>query len=263
MNRPAKVTDAGDSRRYRTEIPNVIFTLGLSPFELTLYIHLKRTAGEQGECWKSTTTLAKETGMSSGMVSKAKDSLAAGRAELGGKALIHVREEGNPHGGKARHLITLTDVWPDNIRRFSSSQDELASSQDEVASSPHELASSPGEIKKEHIKKEPNKKQKALSSSNGSTVVLEVFSYWQQALDKPKALLTSERERAIQARLREGYSPDTIKQAIDGCRASPFHRGQNDRGQPYDDLTLICRSGSKLESFVNLGSVKQERPAVI
>jgi hypothetical protein len=257
------VTDAGDGRRYRTEIPNVVFTLGLSPFELTLYLHLKRTAGDSGECWKSTATLAKETGMSAGMVSKAKDALTIPRVELGKKPLIKVKEEENPHGGKARHVITLTDIWPDNIKRFASSQDEVASSPGELASSYSEVASSPHELKKEHKKKEPKEETKALSSTNGSTDVQVIFSYWQQALNHPHARLTPERERVIRARLREGYTPDVIKKAIDGCRASPFHRGQNERGQPYDDLTLICRNGSKLESFLNIGKVEIERPVVI
>jgi hypothetical protein len=257
------VTDAGDGRRYRTEIPNVVFTLGLSPFELTLYLHLKRTAGDSGECWKSTATLAKETSMSAGMVSKAKDALTAPRIELGKKPLIKVKEEENPHGGKARHIITLTDIWPDNIKRFSSSQGEVASSPDELASSYSEVASSPHELKKEPKKKEPKEETKALSSANGSTPILEVFSYWQSALNHPQAKLTPERERVIRARLKEGYTLDVIKQAIDGCRASPFHRGQNERAQAYDDLTLICRSGSKLESFLGVGSAKRERPMVL
>jgi hypothetical protein len=241
----------------------VVFTLGLSPFELTLYLHLKRTAGEQGECWKSTATLAKETGMSAGMVSKAKDALTTARIELAGKSLIHVKEEENPHGGKARHVITLTDIWPDNIKRFASSPHELASSQDEVASSYSEVTSSPHEIKKEPSRKEPKKKETTLSSPNGSTAVQEVFSYWQESLEHPQARLTPERERVIRARLREGYTVEVIKKAIDGCRASPFHRGQNERGQAYDDLTLICRNGSKLESFVSVGTIKRERPPVL
>ena len=254
-----KTVDAGDGRKYRTEIPNVVFTLGLTPFELTLYLHLKRTAGDSGQCWKSTATLAKETGMSTGMVSKAKDSLTLARVELGKKALIQVKEEENPHGGKARHIITLIDIWPDNFKRFASSQDEVANSPHELASPQDEVASSPHEIKKEPKKKEPKEETKTLSSPTSSTVVHAVFSYWQEALNHPQARLTPEREKAIRARLKEGYTFDQITQAIDGCRASPFHRGQNERSQAYDDLTLICRNGSKLESFINVAATPKKK----
>jgi hypothetical protein len=155
-----KATDDGAARRYYTEIPNLVLTLGLSPFELALYVHLKRTAGDDGRCWKSTPTLAKETGMSAGMITKAKEGLIKARSELGGRALIVVTEEANPHGGRARHVVTLADVWPENVARFAkpSSQDELASSPHELANSHHELASSPHEIKKNSGEEEPKRK---------------------------------------------------------------------------------------------------------
>lgn len=156
-----RVVDRGDPKKYRTEIPNIVLTLGLSPYELTLYVHLKRTAGADGVCWKSTATLARETGMSSGMVSKAKLSLQRRFRELK-RPLITVAEEANKKGGKPNHAITITDIWPQNMAHFSSSPDEVvaepnspherSSSQGEVVSSPHEVTSSPGEIRKEPVK---------------------------------------------------------------------------------------------------------------
>jgi hypothetical protein len=143
----ARTIDLGDSRKYRTEIPNLVFTLGLSPFELALYVHLKKTAGAEGACWKSTQTLSEETGMSAGMVSKAKDGLEESRKALGGKALINVSEEPNRGGGRPRHVITITDIWPENFAANArpSSPHEVASSSGEVASSPHELKKEPRE----------------------------------------------------------------------------------------------------------------------
>jgi hypothetical protein len=47
-----KARDAGDLRKYRTEIPNLVLELGLSPYALALYVHLKRTAGQDGACYK-------------------------------------------------------------------------------------------------------------------------------------------------------------------------------------------------------------------
>ena len=188
-----QVRDEGDLHRYRTEIPNIVFRLGLTPYELTLYAHLKQAAGDNGQCWKSTRTLARETGMSAGAICKAKDGLAASRSELSSKSLIVVRDESGSHGGRPRHSISLSDLWPENMamrgkvnrddpgpqsgpqagpqtviphgspsspHELASSPHELASSPHELASSPHELASSPGELKKElFIKKERSEEE--------------------------------------------------------------------------------------------------------
>jgi hypothetical protein len=129
-----------------------VLTLGLTPYELTLYVHLKRTAGVDGTCWKSTATLARETGMSSGMVSKAKAVLQKVINPLN-RPLITVSDEVNQKGGKPNHLITVTDIWPQNMAHFASSQDEVAPE----PRSPHERASSRDEVASSHseIRKEP------------------------------------------------------------------------------------------------------------
>lgn len=79
--------------------------------------------------------------------------------------------------------------------------------------------------------------------------VKRIFEHWKRTLDHPHARLTPDRVRAVRARLRDGYTERQILGAIDGCASSPFHIGENETGTRYDDLTLICRSGSKLEGF--------------
>ncbi len=85
----------------------------------------------------------------------------------------------------------------------------------------------------------------------------EIFTYWQQTCDHRIAKLIPVRKRLIAARLREGYTVDNIKEAIDGCRRSAFHQGDNPEGKIYDDLTLICRNGAKLEQFIAYNKVKR------
>lgn len=81
----------------------------------------------------------------------------------------------------------------------------------------------------------------------------EVHVHWLAVMGKRATTkLLPERREKILARLREGYTVEQLKQAIDGCRVSPFHRGGNDKRQVYDDLMLICRSGSKVEMFIGL-----------
>lgn len=74
-----------------------------------------------------------------------------------------------------------------------------------------------------------------------------LFAYWKEKLEKgPTTRLTPERRRKIQDRLKN-YSAADIRKAIDGCAASPWHR---EHAPTATELTLICRSDTKLEEFM-------------
>lgn len=76
-----------------------------------------------------------------------------------------------------------------------------------------------------------------------------VFTHWKETLKHPDARLTAKRQQRILQRLKEGYSVDDLRAAIDGCAKSAFHMGDNANGKVYDDIELICRSGEKVEQF--------------
>ena len=153
-----QVKDAGDPRKYFTQIPNMVDDMDLSFYAFRLYFHLKRVAGDEGTCWQSTTTLARACKMSPGKVSAVKD-------ELVKSGLIKIDYVDNPHGGRDFHHITILDIWTQNTSNFTyfitetatSSPDELASSLHEGATSRDELASSPHELKNNPIKNNPIK----------------------------------------------------------------------------------------------------------
>ncbi len=82
--------------------------------------------------------------------------------------------------------------------------------------------------------------------------LIRIFNHWVGSMNKSSATkFTAGRKKAIKARLKEGYSEKYIIIAITSCANSPYHMGKNDSGTVYDDLTLICRNGEKLEGFVN------------
>lgn len=91
-----------------------------------------------------------------------------------------------------------------------------------------------------------------------SELVQEVFDRWAAGEERTGGLkgprLTKGRRDKIRARLKEGYSVDQLKQAVDGYHSSPFHLGTNDRGGRYTDLTLICRSGEYVEQGIQLAA---------
>lgn len=89
-------------------------------------------------------------------------------------------------------------------------------------------------------------------------VVNDLFAYWQEQCGHGKAKPTPERRKAIERRLKDGYTADEIRAGIDGAAAQPFI---NEQGKVFDDLELICRNGSKLEDFIARATYTPQRPS--
>lgn len=105
---------------------------------------------------------------------------------------------------------------------------------------------------------EPSTKdQKILSTS-----VLEVFDYWVAVMkkDRSRVKLNDKRKRLIRSRLKEDWSVDDLKLAIDGCKASDFHQGrETGKPQVYDSIDLIMRDGSHVEKFMGYAGTTQRK----
>lgn len=99
-------------RKYFHIIPNMVGDLGLDPYTYRLYGHLKKVAGEKGECWQSAKTIAAACNMSTAQVSISKKIL----EEHG---LIIIEEIPNPHGGRPYHSITICDIWKRNYAFYA------------------------------------------------------------------------------------------------------------------------------------------------
>ncbi len=72
----------------------------------------------------------------------------------------------------------------------------------------------------------------------------EVFEYWAKVMKKPRSVFAGKRLKAVEARLRDGYSVDQLKTAIDRRSRTAF---VNDKGVVFNDLELICRDASQVE----------------
>lgn len=81
--------------------------------------------------------------------------------------------------------------------------------------------------------------------------VEEVFSAWQESTGKAKAVLDSKRKRLIENALRSHGLRDVLD-AVRGWKNSPFHRGENERGKPYNDLELVLRDAQHIEEMRDL-----------
>jgi uncharacterized phage protein (TIGR02220 family) len=86
-----------------------------------------------------------------------------------------------------------------------------------------------------------------------------VFEYWRHKTGKLKAKLSNARKSKIQARMREGYTADDLKLAIDGLAGSPWHNGENPQHRSYLDLEQITRAGTRVEKFMEMGRNTREQ----
>jgi hypothetical protein len=90
-----------------------------------------------------------------------------------------------------------------------------------------------------------------------SAIARRIFTHWQTACNHPTAKFTSDRRTKVEARLREGFTEADLIAAVDGAARAPFTNGD---GKTFDDLELICRTGSKVEDFMRRTTAG--RPAV-
>jgi hypothetical protein len=94
----------------------------------------------------------------------------------------------------------------------------------------------------------PASSQQAATASD----VEKVFNAWAATRQHPNAVkLTAERRRLISRQLKT-YPVGDLVDAVQGWQNDPFSRGDNDRGQPYNDIALILRDAGHVEKFRDL-----------
>lgn len=152
--------------------------------------------------------------------------------------------EGRSRGGHA----AKGNLVPGSRQKKSSAQPGESREPKTILSAPAETQPRPSrDPLSAHISaltassQQPTDKEKKEESA-----VAEVFGYWIEKFGlTAQTKLTEDRRRKIRARLREGFTPERLKLAIDGCAASQWHR---ENGEV--DLELICRSASKTDRFI-------------
>lgn len=112
--------DNSSLHKYRTEIPNIIFDLGLDPFAMALYLHYKKVAGDHGKCFQRKSTISESTGMSPSTIKDRNKELTKPRDELNGKALITITQRQDENGEALPTLVEINDIWPENFQKLSS-----------------------------------------------------------------------------------------------------------------------------------------------
>lgn len=84
--------------------------------------------------------------------------------------------------------------------------------------------------------------------------VRRLFDHWVFMLGKnPKRVALGPERRKVIGRALQLYEVEVLEMAIEGCAASEWHAGENDRGTVYQDIELILRNESHIERFAALG----------
>lgn len=183
-----RLLDKSQDRRYFTILPNLLWAdeLGLRPTDFKLYATIKKVAGESGECFMSTRTLAAEAGISVGAVSE-------GKSRLEAAGLITIVAKPRRKGGQSIDHISVVDIWQRNVEHFMSQgkcspHEHLGESVHQVNTSAvkcssHEHQCSPGEPEEEPLNKIPEMNKMANSPDFFSGSAEDI---WTQTLESLK-----------------------------------------------------------------------------
>lgn len=152
--------------------------------------------------------------------------------EYSAKQSENGKKGGRPRKEKPTDNPPLNDGLP---------TDNPPQSQRKAKQKPTESQKKPNQQPYTHIK----------TSMSATADVEDVFAYWQRVMDSPNSKLDAGRQKIISARLKDGYTVDDLKRAIDGCRASKFHMGENPNGKKYNGIDLIFRSADKVDGFAD------------
>jgi uncharacterized protein YdaU (DUF1376 family) len=89
-----------------------------------------------------------------------------------------------------------------------------------------------------------------IEDKDGSTLAKEVADHY--CTYHPRSKAGDKELSKIRERLKDGFTVDDLKLAIDGCHVSPWHCGQNNENRKYQNLELIMRDSSKVTQFIEL-----------
>ena len=153
----------------------------------------------------------------------------------------------------------------ERVRKHREKQNETVTKRDETVTT---VGNADGTVPDGTVRYGTGQKDILSSSAKPKPDVMaqvrEVFDHWKSTLNHPKTKLGSDRVIKIRSRLREGFTVEELKQAIDGCAASPHHMGDNDRGpdgngKVFDSIGLIFAGSDSVDRFKGYMNTKPRK----
>ena len=114
MNQRDKYIDKSGDKKYFTQIPNMIINHSTA-YEQSLYLVMKRIAGEGGSCYASLNFLAGKMGVHKTTISKTITKLLK-------RKWVTEMSKTKVKGGYTRTFVII-DLWPRNIKEYKGGAD--------------------------------------------------------------------------------------------------------------------------------------------
>jgi len=129
------IKDESGDRKYFTQIPNIIVNHSTA-FEQSLYLIMKRIAGEHGTCYASLNFLSKKMGVHRTTVTETIKKLLK-------RKWIKETDKRNVRGGQVRQFVII-DLWKLNIDNYeSASQMTTNRASNKVSRKSHKVSRKP------------------------------------------------------------------------------------------------------------------------
>lgn len=243
------------------EVQRRVFRSGLRPMErLVALALLDHWSPRRPKPWPSIPTLEQATGLGRRAVMTAVQGLTRS-----GAVRVELRrptQDGKPDG------VPIPGAKPTNhydlsgLMRLPGHEKHRCTKSTGAADAPvHQkrptrARKAPSPVHEEHPK-EPSEGTKEgtklVRRAEPDSRVLEVFEFWRADTTKPKAKLDMKRKARIQARLRDGFSVDELKQAIRNRRHDPWLMGEDPRSpRVFDGLETLLRDTAQVERLRDL-----------
>lgn len=88
--------------------------------------------------------------------------------------------------------------------------------------------------------------------------VKRIFEFWKKVMKHPQSKLDNKRKVRILARLREGFEPEQIRDAILGALKDDFLMGRDKHaGRKYDGIETVLRDAAQVERLIELCGQKK------
>lgn len=183
----------------------------------------------------------------------------AARAEIAAARESAKERKAKSREAALKRLSRVTDAVTDAEPSASVTRESQRPSHVSHAESSASVTRQEEELEEDEERDEEEKGDTSSSRSTPSTSkvdsddVRKVFEHWRTKLGHERAVLDDKRRRKIVAALKS-HGLGVALRAIDGCAESDFHMGRDERsnGKRYDDLELILRNASKIETFAAL-----------
>lgn len=246
MQNKFKVTDESGDRKYFTIIPNYIVNHS-TVYEQSIYLYMKRVAGENGTCWMSAKTIADHLKIARNTVKKYRQEL----VKRGWLKAVGTKKTGATNQSTIEYKIV--DLWDINNKHYQNNK--KGSTNDTFHNNTYQRGQqmTPKGSTDGH-KEEPLKKintiPKVYSITNTQTLI-DLYNSKFEKNTRP-----TPQKKILIKRMLKSYSLEELKKAITICSQSKFHCGENDRGW-VADFNYIFRNEEQVDKMLNLNPEKQ------